>query len=169
MKHELPIKYSYKVADNFFAGEYPFKENLEEGILKLKMLLDFGVKTFVDLTNEPLTPYKEHLPPECKRLHFPTEDNTCPQFQVLNMIHQEIALGQLFNENIYVHCKGGYDRTGVVIATYFIFKEMTVEEAKKNFKKLFVSPIKGRYSHRPLIETDWEVLDDYEKWLKSNA
>jgi len=74
MKQKLPFKYSYKVTDTFYAGEYPFKKLTKDGIKKLQCLLDFGVTTIIDLTSEPLTPYDEHLPDSCIRLHFPTVD-----------------------------------------------------------------------------------------------
>ena len=119
MKPKLPIEYSYKVTDTFYAGEYPFEKQQEEGMPKLNSLIDFGITTIIDLTSEQLTPYNEHLPDTCTRLHFPTEDYTCPDFSTLNEIHSIIDEAGGRDEKIYVHCKGGHDRTGVVVATYF--------------------------------------------------
>jgi len=56
MKPNPPFKFSYKVTDTFYAGEYPFEKQQEEGMPKLNSLINFGVMTIIDLTSEPLTP-----------------------------------------------------------------------------------------------------------------
>jgi protein-tyrosine phosphatase len=169
MKPALPIEFSYKVADHFYAGEYPFKPLVKDGKQKLKKLIDFGIDYFIDLTSEPLTDYAEHLPEQCSRLHFPTPDYTVPDFATLEQIHLIIDEVKTFEEKIYVHCKGGHDRTGVVIATYFIHAGLSPLEAKKKFYEVFVPPVRGRYPHRPLIETDWTVLDRYRDFLQTTT
>jgi len=167
MKQKLPFKFSYKVTDTFYAGEYPFSKLPKDGIEKLKSLTDFGVTTIIDLTKESLTQYAEHLPETCTRLHFPTIDYTSPEFSTLKEIHTIIDEAESRNEKIYVHCKGGYDRTGVVVATYFIYAGLTPEQAKKRFRQVS-KPVKGRYPHPPLIETNWKALDDYKKYLEES-
>jgi len=166
MKHKLPFKFSYKVTDTFYAGEYPFEILEKDGIPKLQCLLDFGVTTIIDLTSEQLTPYDEHLPDSCVRLHYPTIDYTSPDFSTLKEIHTIIEEVKEYGEKIYVHCKGGHDRTGVVVATYFIHAGFSPSEAKQKFYKVFVPPVRGRYSHLPLIETKWKLLDQYQEWLQ---
>jgi len=120
MKQKLPFKFSYKVTDTFYAGEYPFEKSVKDGIVKLKCLIDFGVTTMIDLTSEPLEKYAEHLPETCTYLHYPTIDYTSPDFSILKEIHTKIDESGSRSEKIYVHCKGGHDRTGAVVATYFI-------------------------------------------------
>jgi ADP-ribosylglycohydrolase/protein-tyrosine phosphatase len=164
MQTELPIKYSYEVTENFFAGGYPFAKETEEGIEKLKRLTDFGIKHFIDLTSEPLTKYSEFLPEDCTYKNLPTEDDTVPHFGFLKEAHDIISQSNDEEEKVYVHCKGGYDRTGVVVATYFIYVGFTPEEAKEQFLKVS-KPVQGRYLHKPLIETNWKVLEEYQEWL----
>ena len=165
MKHNLPFNHSYKVTDTFYAGEYPFEMRAKDGIPKLHNLIDFGITTIIDLTSEPLTPYAEHLPETCVRLHFPTMDYTSPDFSALQEIHSKIDEAEKLGEKIYVHCKGGHDRTGVVVATYFVHAGFSPSEAKQKLYEVFVSPVRGRYPHRPLIETEWELLEHYQDWL----
>ncbi len=173
MKQKLPIKFCYKVTDHFYAGEYPFEIKPEDGIAKLKCLTDFGIQTFIDLTDQDgLTPYAEHLSKDCTRLHFPLEDRRhfpitedWPDFSILKEIHASIDEAIERDEKIYVHCKGGYDRTGLVVATYFIYKKLSPDETKQKFYDVFVPPLRGRYSHEPLIETGWEILWDYRHSL----
>ena len=106
--------------------------------------------------------------------NLPMEENTVPSFEDLKKIHDTIRNYERSRRQykkgtakLYVHCKGGVDRTGVVIATYLIYTGLTVEEAKKRF--LIVSkPMQGRYRHKPLIELNWIVLEEYKEWLTHN-
>ena len=82
---KAPIEFSYHVAENFFAGEYPFKRTVAEGLPKLKQLLNFGIKHFIDLTEPPdgLTSYREYLPEDIEYTRFPTVDMTVPNLEDL--------------------------------------------------------------------------------------
>ena len=164
---KTPIEYSYQVTENFFAGEYPFRITQKEGLLKLKKLIDFGITHFIDLTSERLTKYREFLPPHCTYTNLPTIDYTSPDFPILKEIHARIDEAERLGEKIYVHCKGGHDRTGVVVATYFVHAGFSPDLAKQKFYEVFAPPVRGRYSHSPLIETKWEVLEEYSEWLAS--
>ena len=64
-------------------------------------------------------------------------------------------------KKIYIHCRGGHDRTGAVVVAYFIYQGFSPAEAKERFRDAFLPSVKGRYPHRPLIETDWNVLERY--------
>jgi protein-tyrosine phosphatase len=112
-----------------------------------------------------MTKYNEFVPKQCTYTKRATGDYTVPDFSVLQEIHDRITESERQNEKIYIHCRGGHDRTGAVVATYFIYLGLTPTEAKEKFRTIFVPPVKGRYYHRPLIETDWTVLDRYQKWL----
>ncbi len=169
MKHNLPFKYSYKVTDTFYAGEYPFEIQPKDGIPKLNNLIDFGIKTIIDLTSEPLTQYAGHLPDTCTRLHYPTMDYTSPDFSILKEIHTRIEKAEKLGEKIYIHCKGGHDRTGVVVATYFIHAGFSPQTAKQKFYEVFIPPVRGRYPHRPLIETEWSILERYKQYQDAVA
>ena len=165
MQSKPPIQWSYQVTDIFYAGEYPFKKNLEDGKPKLQSLIDFGIKHFIDLTEgyqkELLTEYSGYLPPGCTYLNLPTIDYTVPRFENLKKVHEFISQSK---DKVYVHCKGGYDRTGVTVATYFVYIGLTTKQAKDLYLQV-ASEIRTRYPHKPLLETRWEVLDEYQEWL----
>ncbi len=169
MPSELPFKFSYKVTDVFYAGEYPFEKRTEDGIPKLKRLVDFGIVTIIDLTQEPLIQYAGYLPTTCARLHFPTVDNTCPEFSALKEIHALIDESEKVGTKIYVHCKGGYDRTGAVVATYFVHAGLSPSAARQKFHEVFIPPMRGRYLHQPFIENNWNVLERYRQWLANDT
>jgi protein-tyrosine phosphatase len=132
----------------------------------LQRLVDFGIKHFIDLTSEPMTRYSEFVPRQCTYTKRATGDYTVPDFAVLKEIHGRITEAERQNEKIYIHCRGGHDRTGAVVATYFIYLGLSPSDAKKKFREVFVPPVNGRYYHSPLIETDWGVLERYQKWLR---
>ena len=163
MQPALPIEFSYKVTDIFYAGEYPFEILPKDGIVKLNRLIDFGIKHFIDLTSERLTKYNEFLPKHCTYMSLSIPDYTVPSFEKLKMAHDIVSQSK---EKVYVHCKGGHDRTGIVVATYFIHAGLSPMLAKQKFYEVFVPPVRGRYPHSPLIETRWKVLTEYEQFLK---
>ena len=163
-----PIEFSYKVTDNFYAGEYPFKRTVAEGLPKLRQLLDFGIKHFIDLTEPPdrLTPYREHLPEDIEYTRFPTIDMTVPNLKDLQQIHEIASQSEV---KVYVHCKGGFDRTGVTVATFFVFAGGTADQAKKMYIQTVPNKQRTRYGSMflPLIErTGFRALKEYHHYLK---
>ena len=165
---KAPIEFSYHVTGNFFAGEYPFKRTVDEGLPKLQLLLDFGIKHFIDLTEPPdeLTSYREYLPEDIAYTRFPTVDMTVPNLKDLRTIHEIASKSDV---KIYVHCKGGFDRTGATVATYFVFNGGTAEEAKKMYVQTVPNKQRTRYGsfYLPLIErTEYAALKKYEQFLK---
>jgi len=160
----------YPLTENCIAGEYPFKRTVAEGLPKLKMLLDAGIMHFIDLTEPPdrLTTYSEHLPEGIEHIRFPTVDMTVPDFAHLREIHTMIAKTHR-HKKMYYHCKGGFDRTGVVTATYFIFQGKTPAQAKQMYIQTVPDKIRARYGrmYLPLIErTGYAALKQYEQFLK---
>jgi len=164
----VSIEFSYRISENFFAGEYPFKKTLEEGLPKLQSLLDFGIKHFIDLTEPPdgLLSYREHLPEDIEYTRFPTVDMTVPNLKDLQKIHEIVSKSEV---PVYVHCRGGFDRTGVTVATYFVFEGGTAEQAKKMYIQKVPNKQRTRYGsyYLPLIErTKYVALKKYEQFLK---
>lgn len=102
-------------------GGYP---NLHE----MQELQDSGVKYIIDLT----TPHEKrrldvYQAKDYQMIYanFPIEDNFVPQD--MNAFHEFIVwlsftLDSLrFNEKMYIHCKGGHGRSGMVVACLLCF------------------------------------------------
>lgn len=122
---ESPRFCSVYMKDQVYFGGYPTAEWFEE-------LVDFGITTFIDLT----TPFeKRSLPFLYKFPHticFPIRDNQAPSNP--EMFRRFIMkLGQMIysgKEKIYIHCKGGHGRSGLVIASLMCYLDgMTPHEA----------------------------------------
>ena len=113
---ELPNFCSvYKPGKVYFGG-YPSQEWFNK-------LREFGITLFVDLT----TKYEKHILPYTysfnSTIHFPIRDNSIPYNAeiyskfIINLSNR-ILSGK---EKIYVHCKGGHGRSGMVIASLMCY------------------------------------------------
>ena len=125
----------YQVQDRLFAGEYPGSLAPEVTEDRLKLLLEKGVQTFIDLTTshdrldpyepvllelgEGLTRYSHEIPD----LGVPTSPKVMRG--ILDRLHSELDAGR----TCYVHCWGGIGRTGTVIGCWLVRHGASGEEA----------------------------------------
>ena len=112
------------------AGPYPGHLDQDQAEAKLAALLDLGVDTFLDLTEEgevgpsgdPLVPYDE-LALQLARdrgiagsyLRMPIRDLDVPEVWHMDAMLLLIANRILDGGCVYVHCLGGVGRTGTVL------------------------------------------------------
>ncbi|MDR3268965.1 MAG: tyrosine-protein phosphatase [Tannerella sp.] len=132
----VPCRYSYEVAPlKFYAGEYPGNPNANKAKEKVAALVKFGITHFVDLTEaDELEPYAPYLPAEIGYRRFAVAD---PQLAPLDVMHAIIAhIEKLLadGECIYLHCRGGIDRTGGVVACWFAHSGMPADEALRQYQ-----------------------------------
>jgi ADP-ribosyl-[dinitrogen reductase] hydrolase len=120
--HDGPAHAWWVEPGRVLAGEYPGPWRGDS--TKLDILIDAGVRTFVDLTTsaDPLDPYEGALA-ERARLRdldlryrrFPIPDFgtiDLPGYaSIVELIRAEVAEGRA----VYVHCWGGIGRTGTVV------------------------------------------------------
>ncbi len=129
-----PIVRSYWVRDGqLMAGPYPGSIDTMEAHDKLRLLLDAGVRAFLDLTEDDETNltgqlvlrYQELLRAIAEErgdsvyaLRFPYLDMSVPEsafmVDILDAIDDHIAAGRV----VYVHCRGGLGRTGTVVGCW---------------------------------------------------
>ncbi|PEG58949.1 tyrosine-protein phosphatase [Mycolicibacterium boenickei] len=110
--------------NRLLAGEYPGATTAEKAEAKIRVLLDAGIDTIIDLTTEGdrLTPYLALLRAEAEKSgrtvrHFA---HPIPDFGVIDDAGYDAILARIHSEldagrNVYVHCWGGKGRTGTVI------------------------------------------------------
>ena len=119
--YDKPLKQSYQVAPNVYAGEYPGDKNGETAKDKLARMHAFGIRYFIDLTEDgELVPYRNLLPPDTKYERFPIPDvsvpnNTRSARRIVDCIAE---YAQRNKGGVYVHCWGGVGRTGTIVACY---------------------------------------------------
>lgn len=117
-------------------------------------LKSIGVKYFIDLT----TPYekKKLSSYECGVVYvnFPIKDNFIPYDMNL---FQEFLIWLVFtisvmkeNERIYIHCKGGHGRSGMIMCCilcnlYHLSPEQSIQEVSQS------------HQDRPLLSSKWKT------------
>lgn len=138
---------SYFIKDKALFGSFPTQSAVDE-------LEKEGVRFFVDLTcsnEQKIVPYKTMY----KYISYPIKDRNTPT-DVYSFIYFIIKIANIIdelklNEKIYIHCKGGHGRSGVVVAVLLchIFNfssEYSIEYTTKCHNK------------RPVMKEKWRKL-----------
>lgn len=112
-----PRHQSYYLHGYLFAGEYPGDKDEETAKRKINNMVHFGVKHFVDLTEEgELRPYSHLLPKGTTYLRFPIPDGGVPKsIDLVNRLLDKIAYLEKTESYTYIHGRGGVGRTGIIV------------------------------------------------------
>ena len=121
----------------FLAGEHPVELSEEATTARLTALLDAGLRTFVDLTEqrEKMQGYSGLLRALAAEkgmavevLRIPIPDRGLPSAEtltsILNLIDASIAQGN----PVFVHCFAGIGRTGTIVGCYLKRHERATEQ-----------------------------------------
>ena len=135
-----PIENCYWVVpDKILAGEYPGHHEEAKAQERIQALSDFGVKVFIDLTDESQqrTPYARFLN-EVLHQWFPIKDVSVSESKaytqsILDAIDGHIDLGRL----VYIHCWGGIGRTGLIVGCWLSRHGYPKEEALSRLRELW--------------------------------
>jgi ribA/ribD-fused uncharacterized protein len=140
-------KCSYFIKDTALFGSFPSQADVDE-------LEKNGVIYFIDLTHEtedkilPYTTKYNYLKYSITDRKIPTNRQSFAHFiiQISNIIN---SLKN--NDKIYIHCKGGHGRSGVVVACLlcYIFN-MTTQDALKHTER--------SHSKRRVMREKWRTL-----------
>lgn len=159
----VPIPNSYWVRPGqLLAGEYPGSMSRADAMARLKKLLNAGITSFVDLTEEGELPVYDNLLRESteqqvRYRRFGILDHGLPESpahmsKILDFIDAELAAGQC----VYVHCHAGIGRTGTTIGCHLIRSGLASEAALDRLQTLWQQC--GRARRWPTIpETDEQV------------
>src|SRR5579862_667242 len=118
---DLPLQNSYWVVPgSLLAGEHPYDIDDHATAARLQRLLDAGIDSFLDLTQAGERPdYDRLLPSDVQILRCAIRDTSVPA-DIAEMraiqAHLDAALAQ--GRRVYVHCRAGIGRTGMVIGCY---------------------------------------------------
>ena len=175
-----PILESYWVEPgHFLAGEYPGYGNGEQLRQRIDSFLDFGINTFIDLTNpDELPPYLPILKEQAgyynisiRYKRFIITDHGVPTPKTMQAILNEIDSSLAAGRVVYVHCWGGIGRTGTTIGCYLVRHGRTGQQALQQLAAWWKDVPKSRmWPYSP--ETDRQmqfVLDWDDSPLPSGA
>ena len=104
-----PLYQSYCGHNGIFAGEYPGDRSEDIARQRVEQMYNFGVRYFIDLTEDgELCPYAHLLPEDATHIRFAICDRKTPtDFEGVEQ-----------GGKIYIHCWGGVGRTGLIMACY---------------------------------------------------
>jgi ADP-ribosyl-[dinitrogen reductase] hydrolase len=137
-----PLPNSYWVLPGqVLAGEYPGAPESAATRERLARLLAAGVGCFVDLTQpDELPPYHAELPLRVEYLRKPILDHGVPadvrhMDEILDSLRQQLALGRV----VYLHCRAGIGRTGLVAGCLLAERGHRGEAALTELNRLWQS------------------------------
>jgi ADP-ribosylglycohydrolase len=132
---------SYQVAPFVWAGAYIGLPNKEDVTGQIAWLSHIGVRRIIDLTShdDQLPRYTDVLATHAPRIQhqqFPIIDGSLPSevqmVAILKAIDDAIADG----EGVYIHCWGGFGRTGMVVACWYKRHEVSGGAALKRLQQM---------------------------------
>jgi ADP-ribosylglycohydrolase len=125
------------------AGEYP--GDPKGGLTKIDVLIDAGIRTFLNLTtqDDSLVPYVEGLSERRlqRRLELRHVTRPIPDLrtvsddvydEIVNTIRSEVDFGR----PTYVHCWGGVGRTGTVVGCLLADRGLSMDEVMRTLGRL---------------------------------
>lgn len=163
---KTPTAESYWVVDGeVLAGKYPGAQADAEARAKIADLLAGGVRTFVDLTEDgELLPYAHLLPADATHHRIAVRDVTCPRREQVREALDLIDAGRSRGV-VYVHCRGGCGRTGVVIGAYLVRHAeppgRALERVRELTRALWTKPCPETREQIAMIES-WSEDDTSE-------
>ena len=138
MDRPLPNTY-WVIPGRLLAGEYPGDPDPSQSQERLARLRQAGIDSFVDLTEEwELPPYHPLLAKHVQYLRSPIVDTRVPNNvaqtrELLAAIRDGLAHGR----RVYVHCRAGIGRTGLVIGCFLAEEESDGKAALKTLNRLW--------------------------------
>jgi ribA/ribD-fused uncharacterized protein len=148
---------SYFIKDRAMFGSFPNQESVIE-------LENIGVRYFINLTfNEEnkLTPYITKY----NYIHYPIVDRKAPtnwqEFAKFILTISNIIKNLSEKELLYLHCKGGHGRSGVVVACILCYMfNLTPEVALDSTTKY--------HSNRSIMRDKWRKLGSPQTYSQKN-
>ncbi len=177
-----PLYQSYYLhTRNIFAGEYPGDKYGEKAEAKISQMVHFGVRHFVDLTEEgELRPYDHLLSKDCTYTRFSIRDVSVPDSieSVSRLIDHIKELSKRNDGYVYIHCWGGVGRTGTIVACLLAedMETLTFDAVLSKLRYAFSTMPKSAHRVTPetkeqeaFIKKYIESLDEREQKRKARV
>lgn len=169
-----PLNQSYEVCvcgeGIIYAGEYPGDKEDKIAKRKIARMCHFGIRHFIDLTEEgELCPYNHLLPKGTTYIRFPIQNCGAPKSMedVQRLLLRVEELKKL-DGCVYLHCRDGVGRTGTIVACYIAqYKndpdlKDTLEDLRRNFSEM------PKSAYRKTPETK-EQINFIERFVKASV
>ena len=144
------------------AGEYPGNRDPQKAFTRVNLLVDHGIRTFVDLTTDDdrLEPYGPLVEAAAARrgLDLRRIEHPIPDLDVIDVDAYDIILATIDDARdrggVYVHCWGGIGRTSTVIGCLLVESGLDADDALADIdRRRSVT----RKAHRPAPQTAEQI------------
>jgi ADP-ribosylglycohydrolase len=166
---DRPLANSYWVIPGrLLAGEYPVgreKKLSDAGRARVQELIAAGISCFVDLTEEgECPPYQPLLPPTVSYLRHAIRDQRLPrQPEQMRRIQDEIAAVLAAGGTVYLHCRAGIGRTGMVAGCFLVEQGRDGERALRELNELWTQQCE-RAELWPVVPQTPEQAEYIRQW-----
>lgn len=167
-----PLSQSYDVGNDgtVYAGEYPGDKEEEVAKRKIGQMYHFGIRHFIDLTeNGELRPYNHLLPKGTTYTRFPIKDCGVPEgIESVQRLLLRIEELKKLGGKIYIHCWGGVGRTGTIAACYLSQDrpEVDLNQTLEVLREQFSYMPKSAYRETPETREQVEFI---ERFINANV
>lgn len=117
----------------------------------VQILLDHGIKADIDLEEDR----QEQTPNIDTYLWLPVKDQQAPTQEQLDTGVAVIDSLVKNNKKVYIHCKNGHGRSPTLLAAYFIYKGLEVNDA--------IEKVRSKRPQIHLREVQMEALNKFRQ------
>ena len=168
MNRPLPNSY-WVIPGRLLAGEYPIGADYSDARARLAPFRESGINHFIDLTEKGELPAYRHLLPVYTRYQSSPIPDTClpaSVSQVLSLL-SDIGAALEAKRCIYVHCRAGIGRTGLVVGCYLASAGGDGRAALKKLNQLWQQS--ERAKSWPTIPQTGDQADYIRGWPRLSA
>jgi ADP-ribosylglycohydrolase len=161
----VPLPNSYWVLPGrLLAGEYPGGPTPELTRERLSRLLEAGIDCFLDLTQpQELTSYEALLPADVDYLRCSIPDHGTPRergemTEIMQSLRGALREGRV----VYLHCRAGIGRTGMVAGCLLAERGLSGEEALAELNRLWQQS--ARSGQWPTVPETGHQIEYVRRW-----
>jgi hypothetical protein len=165
MNRPLPNTY-WVIPRRLLAGEYPIGADYSDARARLARFREAGINSFIDLTEKGELPeYRHLLPVHTHYQRSPIADTQVPASanQILKLLADIHAAIQA-KHCLYVHCRQGIGRTGLVVGCYLADEGGDGKLAIQELNRLWAQS--ARAASWPKVPQTAEQADYIRRWPK---
>lgn len=160
----LPSSY-WVIPGRLLAGEHPSSLDSAEARARLGRLRVAGLNYYIDLTEPGERPDYRHL--LAKRAEYWRSaiiDSSVPQVTQTLQVLATLRTALASKHNLYVHCRAGIGRTGIIIGCYLAEEERDGKVALERLNLLWRQS--ARSQDWPRVPQTEEQADYIRRWPK---
>ncbi len=168
MDQPLPNTY-WVIPDLILAGEHPSGATPADTRERLARLCEAGINYFIDLTEVNEMPdYRALLPARTHYLRSSIRDTEVPsQIGQMQELQSRIRNARALGRHMYIHCRAGIGRTGLVVGCYLAEGGLDGNSALEQLNLLWRQC--ARAESWPIVPQTDEQADYIRDWPKHRA